>query len=124
MEAPRQAFTRLLNALDTLVEQERNTVLAGDFAAVEDIQRRADPLIERLRSLGVDASDELARARVAGLLARRQHNIELIEAQLATARDELFAVQESTRRVACIAPAYGRARSAPPPNAPRFRAAG
>jgi polyphosphate kinase len=124
MEAPRQAFTRLLNALDALVDQERNTVLAGDFTAVEEIQRRADPLIERLRSLGVDAADELARVRVAGLLARRQHNIDLIESQLTAARAELFAVQESTRRVACIAPAYGRPRNAPPSGVPRFRAAG
>jgi hypothetical protein len=124
MEAPRQAFTRLLNALDELVEQERATVIDGDFDAVTEIQRRADPLVVRLQSLGVDAADDIARARVAGLLARRQHNIDLIEAQLATARTELFAVQESTRRVACIAPAYGRAPGTVPFEASRFRAAG
>ncbi len=108
MAAPRQTFSRLLGALDELVAQETGTLGEGDYAATLEIQRRAQPLVEALSGLGIAAADDLARARVAGLLARRQHNIDFLESQLATARAELLSVQESTRRVACIAPAYGR----------------
>jgi hypothetical protein len=123
-EAPRQTFTRLVDALDQLVMQEGATLAARDFMAVEEIQRRADPVVARLHALGADVADDLARARVAGLLARRQHNLDLLETQLATARAELLAVQESTRRVACIAPVYGRAEGVRPAEMPRFNAAG
>jgi hypothetical protein len=108
-QSPRQKFHRLVGALDELVAQETATLADRDFATVSEIQERAAPIVAGLAALGPDVADELARARVAGLLARRQHNIDFIEAQLATARDELQALQESTRRVASIAPVYGRA---------------
>lgn len=122
MEAPRQKFNRLLSSLEELVSQETATTRAGDYAAVNEIQHRAEPLVETLASLGPEAADAAARARVAGLLARRQHNIDFIESQLATAREELLAVQESTSRVARITPAY--ARSEPASSSRRFNAAG
>ena len=109
MEAPGQKFYRLVSALDDLVAQEAANVAARDYAAVADIQSRANPLVAALASLGAGAADAMARARVASLLSRRQGNIELIDSQLATARAELQAVQESTGRVARIAPTYGRA---------------
>ncbi len=122
MRARKQKFDRLLSALDDLVTQEAMTVKAGDYAAVGDIQRRADPLVSMIATLGPEVDDAMARARVAALLARRQHNIDFIEAQLATARDELEAVQESIRRMAKMAPVYGRAENAG--KKPRFNAAG
>ncbi len=109
MEAPGKKFQRLVAALDDLVTQEAATVAAGDFEAVADIQRRADPVVTALATLGAEVADAAARARIASLLSRRQGNIDLIESQLATARAELQAVQESTGRVARIAPIYGRA---------------
>lgn len=124
MKAPRQTFSRLLGALDELVAQEAATLNQRDFGAVADIQRRAQPLVDALSDLGIAAADDLARARVAGLLARRQHNIDFLESQLATARAELLSVQESTRRVACIAPAYGQPKRASGGESSRFRAAG
>jgi NAD-dependent DNA ligase len=114
MEAPEQKFSRLLGALDELVGQETATLAQREFSAIDVIQRRTEPLVAALVALGPSAADESARAKVAGLLARRQHNIEFIETQLATARDELISIQESTQRVARIAPVYGRAEGSQP----------
>jgi len=122
MESPPRKFTRLLTALDELVGQEAATLAARDYAAVGEIQRRAEPLVAGLAALGAEAADETARARVAALLARRQHSLDFLETQLATARAELLAVQESARRVAQIAPVYVRAGSGV--GAARFAAAG
>ena len=82
--SPGQKFNRLLGALDELVAQETATLASRDFEAISEIQQRAAPLVEGLTALGVDAADDIARARVAALLARRQHNIDFIETQLAT----------------------------------------
>jgi hypothetical protein len=108
MTAPLKKFNRLVGALEELVTQEAAVLAENNFEAVGEIQSRAQPLVEAIAGMGDDVSDAVARARVAGLLARRQHNIDFIESQLATARAELIAVQESTHRAAKIAPVYGR----------------
>jgi|GEM_PF-2019575 hypothetical protein len=108
-QSPRERFHRLLGALDELISQEANNVADGDFEAVAAVQRRAAPVVEEIAALAPEVDNDIARARVAALLARRQHNIDLIGAQLETARSELMAVQESVSRLGRIAPAYGRA---------------
>ncbi len=108
-QSPRERFHRLLGALDELVSQEASNVAEGDFEAVAAVQRRAAPVVDEIAALAPEVNNEIARARVAALLARRQHNIDLIETQLETARSELLAVQESMSRLGRIAPAYGRA---------------
>jgi hypothetical protein len=99
-----------------LVALEAATLAQRDFDAVNSIQKRTEPLVAALAELGAGAADDRARARVASLLSRRQHSIDFLESQLATARNELNSVQESTQRVARIAPVYGRAEGTPPPN--------
>lgn len=111
-ETPRRRFSRLLAALDDLVEREAIGVAARDLVTVGEMQQRAAPLVAGLAELGMEAADEAARARVAALLARRQHSINLMESQLAVLREELLALGEGTRRVAQIAPVYGRAEGA------------
>lgn len=113
-----------MGALDELVSQEANNVVERDFEAVADVQRRAAPVVAEIAALAPDVENELARARVAALLARRQHNIDLIEAQLATARNELMAVQESMSRLGRVAPAYGRAERPVRGGISRLNAAG
>ena len=122
MEKPQQTFNRLVGALDDLVTQEAATLAERDYEAAIKIQDRAEPLVSAIVDLGAVVADAVARARVAGLLARRQHSIDLLESQLATARAELMAVQESTLRVSQIAPVYGRAPQLP--RTERFNAAG
>ena len=122
MEAPQQKFNRLVGALDELVTREAATLAEHDYTAVVQIQSSAEPLVAAIADMGSVISDAVARARVAGLLARRQHSIDFLESQLATARSELMAVQESTVRVAKIAPVYGRAPA--PGRAVHFQAEG
>lgn len=122
--SPHRTFDRLLGALDELVAQETATLASGDFEAVADIQQRAAPLVDGLTALGAEAADDIARARVAALLARRQHNIDFIETQLATAREELLALQEGARRVARVLPVYGRADGGKNAIVPKLNLAG
>ena len=111
MDASQQRFNRLVGALEELVTHEAATIAEHNFEAVGEIQRRTQPLVEAIASMGDQVADSVARARVAGLLARRQHSIDFLESQLETARSELMAVQESTVRAAKIAPIYGRPAS-------------
>jgi hypothetical protein len=120
MKTPGRTFGRLLDALDDLVGQEAATVRARDYEAVGHIQRRSAAVIEGLAALGPAVADARMKARVAALLARRQHNVECIESQLATTRNELAAIEQSESRMARIAPAYG----SPPKSARKFHAAG
>ena len=122
MQDRRHTFNRLVGALEELVTREAATLAEHDYQAVHEIQQRAAPVVDAIAALGRDIADEIARARVAGLLARRQHSIDALESQLATARAELMAVQESTLRAAKIRPVYGRQQ--PPNHSGRFRAAG
>lgn len=124
MESAGQKFHRLVTALDELVTQETVNLNDRDFEAVLDIQARAEPVIAAIVALGSEAVDQLNRARLTSLLARRQGNIDVIESQLAATRDELHAVQASTARVSRIAPVYGRAEIYAAATAPQFSAAG
>jgi NAD-dependent DNA ligase len=122
MQDRQKTFHRLVSALDELITREAATVAEHDYEAVREIQERAEPVVQAIADLGPEIADEVARARVAGLLARRQHSIDVIESQLATARAELMAVQESTSRVSRIAPVYGQSKTSSRPA--RFLAAG
>ncbi len=106
MESPARRFTRLLTALEDVVEQEEATLQARDFSAVSEVQRRAAPLVSGLGALSLAVVDGPALARIAALLARRQHSMEWLESQLAVTRTELAAVQHSLAQVTRIAPAY------------------
>ncbi len=123
-QSPRERFHRLIGALDELVSLEANNVADGDFEAVAAVQRRAAPVVEEIAALAPDVDSEIARARVAALLARRQHNIDLIGVQLETARNELLAVQESMSRLGRVAPAYGQAERGVRGGVSRLNAAG
>jgi len=124
MEAAGQKFQRLVSALDDLVTQEAVNLNDRDFEAVLDLQRRADPIVTALAELGVAVADAMTRARLTSLLARRQGNIDVLESQLATTREELEAVQASAGRIARIAPIYGRAGAFGGGAAGQFSAAG
>lgn len=123
-QSPRERFHRLIGALDELVSLEANNVAEGDFEAVAAVQRRAAPVVEEIAALAPEVDNEIARARVAALLARRQHNIDLMGVQLETARNELLAVQESMSRLGRVAPAYGRSERAARGGMSRLNATG
>lgn len=108
MESSRQKFDRLTQALADIIDLEQASLASGDTADLAEIQHRAGSVVGAIVALPDEVRDAAARARIASLLSRRQGNIDLIESQLATMRDEIQAVQASTGRMARIAPAYGR----------------
>jgi hypothetical protein len=122
MESPRRRFDRLVGVLEDLVTSEADTVRAGDFGALADLQERTGCVVDALVGMEPSLADARARARVASVLSRRQHTIELLESQLAVAREELNALEASTQRVARVAPVYGRPAMERVPQ--RFKAVG
>lgn len=108
MESPRRRFDRLVGVLEELVASEADTVRARDFGALADLQDRTGTVVSTLVGMEPALADARARARVVSVLSRRQHTIELLESELAVAREELNALEASTQRVAKVAPVYGR----------------
>lgn len=122
MEAFGRKFERLIVAIDDLVAQETAMIQAADYAAVGEIQRRLEPLIAALTTLGPHIEAPESRDRVRAVLETRQRNIDELGRKVASAKEELNALQRSTRRAARIAPAYGRAEGRGGPN--RLRTSG
>ena len=80
-----------------------------DFAGAITVQDRAAPLVALLSAHEADVTDPAVRARVVALHARRQQTGEWLAEQIEAARAELNQTRTSQRRVAQIAPVYGRA---------------
>jgi hypothetical protein len=113
METPAQMCTRLLTALEDLAAQEAATLQARDFATAIAIQDRAAPLVELLAAHREELNDPTLRARVAELFARRSRTGEWLAEQMARVREELRQTDVARRRVAQVAPVYGRASTLP-----------
>jgi len=107
MATPAQTCARLLSALEDLVAQEALLLRAADFAGVLATQERAAPLVERLAALAGTA-DAAIRVRINGVLSLRSRSLEWLAAEMARVREDLQTMQVSSRRVAQIAPVYGR----------------
>jgi hypothetical protein len=108
METRAQTLARLLSALEDLSEHETLLLRAEDYTGVLETQQRAAPVVERLTRLA-DAADGKTRQRIAAVLAKRQRSYDWLSAKIACVRGELRELQASQRRIAQIAPAYGRA---------------
>ncbi|MEO5959540.1 MAG: hypothetical protein ABIZ49_08085 [Opitutaceae bacterium] len=113
METPAQMCARLLLALEDLTAQEAATLEARDFTAAIAIQDRAAPLVNLLATHGPAVADGALRGRIAALLVRRNRTGEWLAEQLVRAREELQQNQVAQRRVAQVAPAYGKANATP-----------
>jgi type VI protein secretion system component VasF len=122
MESDGQKFDRLLTALEVLFEEEAVMIGASDYSAAAEVQKRANPLVDALANLAPRIKSTAARTRLDSLLQRRQESLGALESKVAAARTELEALQQSSQRVARIAPVYGRASHSIEPG--RFRASG
>ena len=98
----------LLGALEDLVAQEAASLASGDFAAMIDLQQRAEPLIAHLGRHGAGIVDDDFRARVGDWLARRREIAGLLAARISETRERLNQLEASRRRVARVGPAYGQ----------------
>ncbi len=108
METPVQKCARLVTALEDLVAQEAVCLQTRDFAAAISIQDRAAPLVEHLSLHGPNVADQALRRRVETLIARRNDTATWLATELRQTREQLLGLQASQRRVAKVAPAYGR----------------
>src|SRR5580658_5142089 len=71
METPLRTAARLLDALEDLIGREGALLRAGEFAKVASLQKRINPLIVKLCSLGA-ANLAALRPRVDALRERRR----------------------------------------------------
>lgn len=108
METPAKKCARLLVALEDLTTQEAGAIAARDAVALQQIQRRAEPVILYLCQHAGEVSGAWARHRVAALVERRSRALSKLSAQVEGARARLEDVHSNQRRVAVLAPMYGR----------------
>lgn len=107
LETPQQKCERVTSALEDLAAQEAASLEARDFAAVLEIQDRAQPLVDHLVAAGAESCSPEVRVRIGRLLACRDRSAEVLAAQLQQASEGLTETRASQRRVAQVAPAYG-----------------
>lgn len=108
METPLQSCARITDALEDLVRQEAAALHGGDFATLVLLQDRAAPLVEHLVAHQHQISSRELRSRVTAVIALRNQTSERLAQQIEQTGDELRAMDASRRRVAQVAPAYGR----------------
>ncbi len=113
METPAQTCARLVAALEDLVAREAATLEARDFAAVVHLQERCAPLVELLGAHHAAVTDAALRERIRALISRRQQTGEWLAEQIEKTKRALQQANEGRRRVAQIAPVYGRGNAAP-----------
>ena len=112
MESAAQTCARLISALEDLAGQEAAALQARDFAAAIEIQDRAAPLVDHLARHARDISDPAQQARLRAVQAKRDRTGEWLAEQIERAREELAQTSAARRRVAQIAPVYGRSPAA------------
>lgn len=109
METPVQRCSRLAAALADLAAQEAAALAARDIEAVLALQERAAPLVEFLSGqAGEIACHAPLAAQLAAVHARRAQSARSLAAEVEKSRGALREAGAARRRIAQIAPAYGR----------------
>lgn len=113
MQTTAERCARLTAALGDLAAQEAAALAAQDFDAVLALQDRAGPIVELLAAHADEISRRPAlRAELDTIRARRARTLEQISTETERTRSELAETGVAQRRVARIAPVYGRAAMA------------
>jgi hypothetical protein len=108
MESAAQTCARLIAALEDLAGQEAAALQTRDFATAIEIQDRAAPLVAHLAAHARDLTDPAQQARLRAVQEKRDRTGEWLAEQIERARAELARTSAARRRVAQIAPVYGR----------------
>jgi hypothetical protein len=108
MDTPAQMCARLVAALEDLSAQELASLEARDFEAAIAVQDRAAPLLEHLVAHWPEVPEPQLKARMLEIIQRRNRTGEWLAEQVTQARQQLEEMQVTQRRVARVAPAYGR----------------
>jgi hypothetical protein len=107
MESPTRAISRLVAALETLVEHEAQQIAVRDHAGVLRTQRKVGLIVQKLAQIGSAPADADARARMARLLANRRRSQQQIASRIAHLRQELARVGSGRSMLSKIVPLYG-----------------
>lgn len=121
METPLQEATRLLSALDELVDQEGMYLRGGYYDLAVETRDRADPLVRRLVQLDGPPELMVLRPQLEAVLAKSTVHATLLQQKMSELRAEIQRTEQARHRNAQMRPAYGRN---PALAAPRFQAAG
>lgn len=113
METPSGTVSRLVAALEVLVERERAQIEAGNHRGFLMTRRRVSPIVAKLVQLGKGAADAASRARIARIVDRRSGSQEHVSARIEHLRGELSRVNASLGRLAKVVPSYGRVANKP-----------
>jgi hypothetical protein len=113
METAAGTVSRLVAALEVLVEREGAHIEAGDHRGFLLARRRVSPVVAKLVQLGAGAADSASRARMRRILDRRRGNQERAATRLEHLRRELSRVNASLGRLAKVVPTYGRIAKGP-----------
>ncbi len=112
MQTPAQRSARLVAALEDLAAQEEASLHARDFSAVAEIQLRTAALVTDLVAHAKEIAPAM-RARLAEVHARRERAGAWLAREVECTREALHETNQAQRRVARIAPVYGRMASEP-----------
>ncbi len=112
METSAQRCSRIAAALNDLAAQEAAALAGREFDAAIALQERAAPLVAFLAEHTGDFTRELVE-KLSAVQARRAHSAMQLAAEIGRTREELHETGAARRRVAQIAPAYGRTSVTP-----------
>ncbi|MBI2815130.1 MAG: hypothetical protein HYX71_12695 [Opitutae bacterium] len=108
METAAQLASRLLTALQELVDREGIFLRGGYYDLAAETRGRADPLIRQLVELAGQPGLEAHQRRVAALQARSAEHEAFISGKMAELSAELRRIELARHRAAHAAPAYAR----------------
>ena len=112
MHSPGQPAARLAAAFEDLAAQEEASLRAKDFVAVASIQLRAAAVVTALVARAAEVEPRV-RARILAAQARRERTSAWLAGEIDETRQALRETDRSQRRVAQIAPVYGRGANVP-----------
>lgn len=107
MVSSESTCSRILAALEDLVEQESAVVHVGDYEALDRIQSQTEPLITFLAANASAAFAAGLQNRILALRATRHRTATKLSHDMTRNRDELRLVSGRQGLIARVAPAYG-----------------
>jgi hypothetical protein len=114
METPIQESSRMLQALEELIEQEGMYLRGGYYDLAVQVRDRAAPLVQRLIQLDGQTEVATLRPRVDVLLAKSTVHATFLSQKMSELKAEIDHIERVRHRNARMRPAYGRVPSLVP----------
>lgn len=121
METPLQQATRLLAALDQLIEQEGMYLRGGYYDLATEIRDRTEPLVRQLVRLEGQPGVTGLRPQIETFLTRSASHAAFLQEKMTELRQEISRTAQARQRTNQMRPAYA---GTPVLVASRFQATG